>query len=208
MENIVCGYKEIEKIENLFPPVKEKKEPLGLLGYTKEEQGVTAHYNGNYCHFTVSFNNGSVENLSIYSFCLGYMINRNQIFRSFNEYQGVFRLIPCTENSCKILSSYHIHTFDFVLDGIGSGFIDRQEDSLQVSYTERTKNQVSKNQSYQFQIERLENESLFHIYDTKERKLLESFLLEGNKGLEDVPYCDLENKSLKKMFGECRNGNN
>lgn len=208
MENIVFDCEELEKIEDLFPSSKEKREPLGLLIYVKEEQGTTVHYNGNYCHFTVSFENGSVENLSIYSFCLGYMINRNQIFRSFNEYQGVFHLLPLTKNSCKVLSSYHIHTFDLILDGIGSGFIDRQGDSIWVSYNERIKNQAPKNKSYQFQIERLENESLFHIYDTKERELLESFLLEGNKGLEDVPYYILENKSLKKMFGECKNDNN
>lgn len=199
----------VKEVEDLFSlPKKETVSPLGVIGYKKEESGPVACYFGDYCHFDLSISSGNIKNLSIFCFCIGYMIQRHQIFRSFNEYQGSFDISQDKNQEYRISSKFTIHTFDTMLNGTGTGYIDRKENTIHLSYCEKTGLQLQNQKSYQFQIERLENDVLLHIYDEKERKLLESFLLEGKKQLEDIPYCDLENKSLKKIFEGRRNEDN
>lgn len=203
MENIQFDYK--KEIENLFSDSKKKKEKaFGVIFYDSSEK---ACYGGDYCHFTVFLPSKNVKNLSIFSFCLGYIIDRSQTFHSFNEYQGNFKISYEDENTYLIDSELKIVTFDQILPGSGIGSINLGEDLVQVSYKENFSDKLFHLWDYRFQMEYLENDSLFHVYDQRERKLLETFLLEENKRLEDVPFCNLENKSLKKMFGESKNDN-
>lgn len=204
MENIQFDYK--KEIENLFSDSKEKKKKnFGVITYESSEK---ACYGGDYCHFTVSLLSKDVRNLSVFSFCLGYVIDRSQIFHSFNEYQGDFKISYEDENTYLIDSDLKIVTFDQILPGSGIGSIELNQDSVQVSYKENFSDKIFHRWDYRFQMEYLESDSLFHVYDQRKRQLLETFLLEGNKRLEDIPFCDLDNKSLKKIFEGNKNGNN
>ncbi len=202
MKNNECDFE--KEIEVLFPTSKKEKK-FGVLLYGDSENAI---YNSDYCHFTVSLPPKNVKNLSIFSFCLGYVIDRNQLFHSFNEYQGNFKISIEDEKFYLINSDLKISTFDHILPGNGIGSIYKDKNCIQVFYKENFSDQLFSLWDYKFQMEYLSHESLLHVYDQRKRKRLETFLLEGRKDLNDVAFCNLENKSLKKIFGDNRNDDN
>lgn len=198
-----------EELKKLFSlPKTEILSPLGIIGYKKGEEKPIACYYGDHCHFNLSLSSGNIKNLSIFSFCIGYMLQRHEIFSIFYEYGGSFNISHDGNEHYTVNNTFKIRTFEFTLQGIGDGYIDRKEDSIYIFYQEETDRQPKKKKSYQFQLEPLEEDTLLHIYDERKRKLLESFLLEGKKNFEDIPFCDLKNKSLKKMFEGRKDENN